>query len=78
AVLRRLAAERDPALPVALTSSELLARLEERAGDAGTSRLGAAIRAAELAKFAGRAAGGAEAEEHWAAVRAWIAGLPEA
>jgi len=61
----------------ALTSTELLSRLEERWGPERTAPLGAAVRKAERVKFGSDRPAPDAAEADWAAVRHWIEELPE-
>lgn len=77
-VLRRYAERREPqTLRTALTSSELLAALRERAGAEAVEPLGPTVWTAECAKFGGRRPSPETAEADWSRVRAWIAGEGE-
>lgn len=76
--LRRFAAESDPESSTALTTSQLLSRLETRSG-AGrrTDRLADALAAAERAKFGSFRPTAEMAEADWATIRDWIRSTPD-
>ena len=77
-VLRRLSEIEEPEWRRALTSTELVGRIEERWGTAPVEKLRPAIWAAERVKFGGHRPGPTTAEADWTAVRDWIRGLAEA
>jgi hypothetical protein len=78
-VLRHYAERRDPTRwRTALTSTELLARLRERAGPAAVEPLDSTVWTAECVKFGGREPGAEAAEKDWSTVRDWIANEGEA
>ncbi len=76
-VLRVLSEVEEPEWRRALTSTELLGRIEERWGVGRVEKLRPAIWSAERAKFGAHRPDPDTAEEHWAAVRDWIRGLPD-
>lgn len=75
--LRHYAGQVDPAWGAALTSMELLARLEERWGPVRAQGLAPAIEVAERVKFGSDRPGPDAAEADWAAIRDWIKSAPE-
>jgi hypothetical protein len=77
-VLRQLSEREGPDWSRALTSSELVARIEDRwgGGDAVT-RLRPSVWSAERAKFGTHRPTPDAAEQDWTAIRDWIRGLPE-
>jgi hypothetical protein len=77
AVLRRLSEIEEPEWRRALTSTELVGRIEERWGTAPVEKLRPAVWAAERVKFGGHRPGPGIAEADWTAVRDWIRGLTE-
>jgi hypothetical protein len=75
-VLRRLSeAEQD--LSRALTSSELVAQIEQRWGAGSVAKLRPTVWSAERVKFGTHRPGAQAAEEDWTVVRDWIRALPE-
>lgn len=78
AVLRRLSEVEEPDWRRALTSSELVDRMQERWGDGRVAKLRPAIWTAERVKFGTHRPGPKAAEADWTAVRDWIRELPEA
>lgn len=76
-VLRLLSEVEEPEWRRALTSTELVGRIEARWGTGRVGTLRPAIWAAERAKFGTHRPGAQAAEADWAAVRDWIRGLPE-
>jgi hypothetical protein len=77
-VLRKLSEHEEPDWSRALTSSELVARIEGRFGKASVERLRPTVWSAERVKFGGHRPGAAAAEQDWTVVRDWIRALPEA
>ncbi len=77
-VLRRLSEIEEPEWGRALTSTELVGRIEERWGTTPVEKLRPSIWAAERAKFGGHTPEPKAAEADWTVVRDWIRGLPEA
>jgi hypothetical protein len=77
-VLRRLSEAEEPEWRRALTSTELVGRMEERWGVGPVAKVRPAIWAAERVKFGTLRPPPATAEADWAAVRDWIRELPEA
>ena len=76
-VLRRFSEQYEPEWGIALTSSELLAKLRGRWGPSSVERLASAVSVAEWVKF-GRYRPEIEAAEgHWIMIRDWILGMPE-
>ena len=76
-VLRRFSEQEEPEWGIALTSSELLVRLQDRWGSSSVEKLGSAISAAEWVKFGGYRPEIDTAEGHWMTIREWIEGMPE-
>jgi hypothetical protein len=76
-VLRRLSEVEEPEWRRALTSTELVGRIEKRWGAAPIEKLRPAVWAAERVKFGGHRPAPMAAEADWTAVRDWIRGLPE-
>lgn len=76
-VLRRLSEREEPDWSLALTSSELVARIEERWGTGNVEKLRPAIRSAERVKFGTHRPTADAAERDWAVIRDWIRELPE-
>jgi hypothetical protein len=76
-VLRVLSEVEEPEWRRALTSTELVGRIEGRWGAGRVEKLRPAIWAAERAKFGGHEPGPKAAEADWTAVRDWIRELPE-
>jgi hypothetical protein len=75
--LRHFAARMEADWRTALTSTELLSRLEERWGADRTAALSEAVRTAERVKFGSDRPEPEAAEADWATVRHWIEELPE-
>jgi len=71
-VLRRFAGRIEPDWVTALTSTELLERLEQRWGAPGVSRLAGVIRTSERVKFGRARPDGSAAEADWAVIRDWV------
>jgi len=78
AVLRQLSEIEEPEWRRALTSSELIGRMQERWGAGRLEQLRPAVWAAERVKFGTHRPGPKTAEADWAVVRDWIRALPEA
>ncbi len=76
-VLRRFSEQEEPEWVMALTSSELVARLEDRWGASFVEKLGSAISVAEWVKFGGYRPVADTAEGHWMTIREWIEGMAE-
>jgi hypothetical protein len=76
-VLRRLSERQEPDWTHALTSSELVARIEGRWGEGAVERLRPAVWSAERVKFGFERPGPETAEHDWGVVRDWIRALPE-
>jgi hypothetical protein len=76
-VLRRLSERKEPDWGHALTSSELVARIEGRWGQGSVERLRPAVWSAECVKFGFDRPGPQTAERDWTVVRDWIRALPE-
>ena len=76
-VLRRFSEQEEPEWGIALTSSELLARLESRWGPGSVEELGSAVSVAEWVKFGRYRPETESAEGHWMTIRDWIEGKPE-
>lgn len=75
--LRRFAQQTEPSWGRALTSTEVLRRIEERWGWGGAESLVAAVTMAERVKFGGRRRDPDAAEADWEAIREWIEAVPE-
>jgi hypothetical protein len=75
--LRRFAGQIDAAWVPALTSGELLARLEERWGPGRTERLRTVIDVSERVKFGDYRPSPEEAERDWVVIRDWVRGCPD-
>jgi hypothetical protein len=76
-VLRHFAARTKSDWRTALTSTELLSRLEERWGADRIAALGGTVRTAERVKFGSDRPAPDAAEADWTTVRHWIEELPE-
>jgi hypothetical protein len=76
-VLREFAQRLDPSWPTSLTSSELVAKLQERWNGAFTSDLGPTISMAENVKFGGDRPDAGAAEADWQRIHSWIRSVPE-
>jgi hypothetical protein len=76
-VLRRLSEQEEPDWSRALTSSELVARIEGRWGAGAVTRLRPTVWSAERVKFGTDRPDAAAAEHDWTVVRDWIRELPE-
>ena len=77
AVLRRFSAQEAADWGIALTSSELLVRLQDRWGSNSVKHLGSAISVAERVKFGGYRSEVEIAVGHWMTIRDWIEGMAE-
>ncbi|MEQ1857798.1 MAG: hypothetical protein ABL963_15190 [Longimicrobiales bacterium] len=77
-VLRQLSEVEEPEWRRALTSSELVHRMQERWGVERVEGLRPAITTAERVKFGTHRPGSGAAEADWSRVRDWIRALPEA
>ena len=77
-VLRQLSEVEEPEWRRALTSSELIDRMQERWGATRIEQLRPAIRVAERVKFGTHRPSPKAAVADWAVVRDWIRQLPEA
>jgi hypothetical protein len=75
-VLRRLSEREEPDWSLALTSSELVARIEERWGTGTVEKLRPAVRSAERVKFGTYRPTADAAERDWTVIRDWIRELP--
>lgn len=75
--LRRFAERIDPAWGAALTTSELLARLQERWGPDGFQPLASTVAVAERVKFGAYRPSADAAERDWGMIGDWIRGAPE-
>lgn len=76
-VLRRFSAQEEADWGIALTSSELLVRLQDRWGSNSVKHLGSAISVAERVKFGGYRSEVEIAVGHWMTIRDWIEGMAE-
>ncbi|MGE0158199.1 MAG: hypothetical protein AB7T31_02235 [Gemmatimonadales bacterium] len=76
-VLRQLSEHEQPDWSRALTSSELVARIEGRWGRDAVTSLRPAVWSAEWVKFGTDRPTAAAAERDWTVIRDWIRGLPE-
>ncbi len=77
AVLRRLAEQFDPEWGISLTSSELLAAVQDRWGKEAVAHLREAVSIAEWVKFGWHSPASEVAEEHWRTIRNWVANSPK-
>ena len=73
-VLRRFSEQEEPDWSIALTSSELLVKLQSRWGSNSVEGLGSTVSVAERVKFGGYGSEVETAEGHWATIRDWIDG----
>lgn len=76
--LRHFASRIDPDWVPALTSTELLAGIEERWGTGRSAGLRAVIDVSERVKFGGHRPDPESAEADWRAIRDWVREAPEA
>lgn len=76
-VLRNYSGEEGPEWGTALTSTELMFRLEGRWGGDSVSDLDSTVWVAERVKFGSHRPGSEDAEVHWGTIRRWIEGMPE-
>ncbi len=76
-VLRQLSERAEPDWSRALTSSELVARIEKRWGEGTVGRLRPSVWSAERVKFGTHRPTADAAERDWTAIRDWIRELPE-
>jgi hypothetical protein len=76
-VLRQLSEKEQPDWSRALTSSELVGRIEGRWGAGAVTKLGPAVWSAERVKFGTYRPDAAAAERDWTVIRDWIRELPE-
>jgi hypothetical protein len=76
-VLRQLSEREHADWSRALTSTELVARVEERWGADAVARLRPTVWSAERVKFGTYRPGPAAAEQDWTVIRDWIRELPE-
>jgi hypothetical protein len=77
-VLRQLSEREEPDWKLALTSSELVSRIEGRFGAGLVEKLRPAIWSAERVKFGTHRPTPGTAEQDWTVIRDWIRALPEA
>ena len=76
-VLRRFSEQENAEWGMALTSHELLARLEGRWGSSSVENLGSTISVAERVKFGGHRSEVEAAEDDWMTIRDWIEGMAQ-
>ena len=76
-VLRRFSEHEEADCGIALTSSELLVRLQGRWGSDSVEDLGSAVSVAERVKFGGYGSKVETAEGHWMTIRDWIEGMAQ-
>jgi hypothetical protein len=76
-VLRRFSEQEDAEWGVALTSHQLLARLQGRWGSSSVENLGSTISVAERVKFGGHRSEVEAAEDDWMTIRDWIEGMAQ-
>ena len=76
-VLRRFSEQEEADWGIALTSSELLVRLQGRWGSNSVEDLGSAVSVAERVKFGGYGSEAETAEGHWTTIRDWIEGMAQ-
>ena len=76
-VLRRFSEQEQAECGIALTSSELLVRLQGSWGSNSVEDLGSAVSVAERVKFGGYGSEVETAEGHWKAIRDWIEGMAQ-
>ena len=76
-VLRRFSEQEEADWGIALTSSELLVRLQGRWGSNSVEDLGSAVSVAERVKFGGHGSEVETAEGHWMTIRDWIEGMAQ-
>lgn len=76
--LRRFAEHLEPRWSTALTSRELMARMEARWGSQGTGALASTVERAEWVKFGGERPSPDDAEADWRRIREWVRRAPEA
>ena len=76
-VLRHFSEQEAADLGIALTSSELLVRLQGRWGSSSVEDLGSAVSVAERVKFGGYGSEVETAEGHWKTIRDWIEGMAQ-
>ena len=76
-VLRRFSEQEAADGGIALTSSELLVRLQGRWGSSSVEDLGSTISVAEGVKFGGHRSDVETAEGHWMTIRDWIEGMAQ-
>ena len=76
-VLRNYSGEEGPEWGTALTSTELMFRLEGRWGEDSVSELDSTVWVAERVKFGSYRPGSEDAEVHWGTIKRWIEGMPE-
>ena len=74
-VLRRFSEQEESDWGSALTSSELVVKLQSRWGSNNLEGLGSTVSVAERVKFGGYASEVETAEGHWATIRDWIDGM---
>jgi hypothetical protein len=74
-VLRHFSEQEATDWSIALTSSELLAKLQGRWGSNSVEDLGSAVSVAERVKFGGYGSEVEAAEGHWLTIRDWIDGM---
>jgi hypothetical protein len=74
-VLRRFSEQEEADWGIALTSTELLGRLQGRWGSNSVEDLGSTVSVAERVKFGGYGSEVETAEGHWATIRDWIDGM---
>jgi len=77
-VLRQLSEREEPDWKLALTSSELVSRIEGRFGPGLVEKLRPVVWSAERVKFGTHRPTPAAAEQDWTVIRDWIRALPEA
>lgn len=75
--LRRFLERIEPDWNVALTSNEVIAKLEERWGAIRSEQLSSTVEVAERVKFAAHQPGDEAAERDWKTIRDWVRGAPE-
>ena len=76
-VLRSFSEKEEADWGIALTSSELLEKLQGRWGSNSVENLGSAVSVAEHVKFGGYGSEVQSAEGHWATIRDWIDGMEQ-
>ena len=76
-VLRRFSEHEELDCSSALTSGELLVKLQGRWGSNSVEQLGSTITVAEAVKFGGHRSESGSAEGHWMTIRDWIEGMEQ-